>query len=361
MIRKDTIIDLLCQTCCTLELYAIYLVIIFFNGSRNIDTNINTLDYYDYFLIDFYKMLTNPLVSVVVITYNSYNTILETLDSIAAQTYQNIELIVSDDCSKDDTVKVVKKWLGEHRDRFERTELLTVDVNTGTAGNLNRGYAKSRGIWIKSIAGDDKLIPTCINSNIEYIRKNPDVEILLSKVKMVGAQEHVNKFKNIFIYGALELSNTSLLYLLLTGNFLPAPTLFISSRAFNEIGEFEESMPLLEDWPFWIKALYHKKSISFNNEYTVYYRVSDSSVSLSTNPNPLYLNSIKIFNDYFLPQYQWKINKFIWLYSRCNKLRSNKSGILKYLFLLMIYINPFTYQKKYLYSKAYRLNAKYMI
>ena len=54
------------------------------------------------------------LVSVVVITYNSSQTVVETLDSIKTQTYQNIELIVSDDCSSDNTVEVVQNGIDEN-------------------------------------------------------------------------------------------------------------------------------------------------------------------------------------------------------------------------------------------------------
>jgi alpha-1,3-rhamnosyltransferase len=52
-----------------------------------------------------------PLVSVVIITYNSSKYVLETLESAKAQTYQNIELIVSDDCSTDDTVEKCREWI----------------------------------------------------------------------------------------------------------------------------------------------------------------------------------------------------------------------------------------------------------
>lgn len=56
-------------------------------------------------------MIKNPLVSVIVITYNSSKYVLETLNSVAAQTYDNIELIISDDCSKDNTVEICRNWL----------------------------------------------------------------------------------------------------------------------------------------------------------------------------------------------------------------------------------------------------------
>lgn len=56
-------------------------------------------------------MMKNPLVSVIVITYNSSKYVLETLNSVAAQTYDNIELIISDDCSVDNTVEICRNWL----------------------------------------------------------------------------------------------------------------------------------------------------------------------------------------------------------------------------------------------------------
>ncbi|KAA6320476.1 putative glycosyltransferase EpsE, partial [termite gut metagenome] len=104
-------------------------------------------------------MNEQPLVSIVVITYNSSKYVLETLESAKVQTYQNIELIVSDDCSTDDTVDVCQNWLDENKERFVRTELLIVLKNTGVSANCNRGYKVAKGEWIKGVAGDDMLFP----------------------------------------------------------------------------------------------------------------------------------------------------------------------------------------------------------
>lgn len=59
--------------------------------------------------------MEQPLVSVSVITYNSAKTVLETLESIKAQTYQNLELIVSDDCSTDNTVELCRNWIEQNK------------------------------------------------------------------------------------------------------------------------------------------------------------------------------------------------------------------------------------------------------
>ena len=62
--------------------------------------------------------MKEPLVSIIVITYNSSKYVLETLESAKAQTYENIELIISDDGSTDDTIKICKNWLEKNQDRF---------------------------------------------------------------------------------------------------------------------------------------------------------------------------------------------------------------------------------------------------
>ena len=59
----------------------------------------------------------NPLVSIIVITYNSAKFVLETLESAKAQTYQNIELIISDDGSTDNTVQICREWLKNNEEQ----------------------------------------------------------------------------------------------------------------------------------------------------------------------------------------------------------------------------------------------------
>lgn len=300
----------------------------------------------------------NPLVSVVVVTYNSSKYVIETLESIYNQTYQNIELIITDDCSKDNTIEICQEWLINHQERFVKTELLTVDKNTGTAGNLNRGYNKASSKWIKSIAGDDILIENCIELNVAYILSHPNTEILFSKVQPIGDNKIISKY-SIHKYGMFDLSPRELLYLLLNTNFLPAPTLFIHKDIYNELDGFDENFPLLEDWPFWIKALNMGKKMSFNNEYTVYYRMSEDSISLSSTPNPLYIKSLTDFKTKYLKRCQKKTNIFLWIYYTFNTCQQKQSALIKRLMIPLIYINPISFYMKYIYRKLDRESEKY--
>ncbi|NJO68906.1 MAG: glycosyltransferase family 2 protein [Bacteroidetes bacterium] len=69
-------------------------------------------------------MSLDTLVSVIVVTYNSSEFVRYTLESIAKQRYQSIELIITDDCSDDNTIYLCNQWLINNKDRFVRTEII---------------------------------------------------------------------------------------------------------------------------------------------------------------------------------------------------------------------------------------------
>ena len=92
-----------------------------------------------------------PLVSVVVLTYNSSSFIEQTLNSVLKQNYERIELIVSDDGSKDITCRIVEEWIDIHSKSFERCALIKSYTNRGTCKNYNQGVFNSHGEYIKTL------------------------------------------------------------------------------------------------------------------------------------------------------------------------------------------------------------------
>ena len=125
------------------------------------------------------------LVSVVVLTYNDAPFIEETLNSIKDQTYKNIELVVSDDYSSDDTVERCKCWIDQNRERFINVQLLTVEKNTGVTYNITRAEKAAKGEWIKGLGGDDLLAPNCMEKFVEYIQCNPAVSFVQCRISQI--------------------------------------------------------------------------------------------------------------------------------------------------------------------------------
>lgn len=248
----------------------------------------------------------SPLVSVPVITYNSAKTVLETLDSIKAQTYPNIELIISDDCSKDNTVELCREWVEKNKDRFVRTEILTVEKNTGVAGNCNRAGVACHGEWVKGIAGDDILMPSCVQDCMDYVTEHPDTIYLFGRCKAFGASpERCREIDNLFDYSFFEKPKEEQLSRLMVGNCLPAATVFSHAERAKATGVTnDERIPMLEDWPKWINLIKAGVRFGFVDKVIVKYRVSETSLSTGTKKPKAFDKSMAIFYQLYIYPYE---------------------------------------------------------
>lgn len=229
-------------------------------------------------------MNNSPLVSIVVVTYNSSKYITETLDSIAKQTYNNIEVIISDDFSTDNTTELCENWLSLNKGNFVRGILLKSDRNTGISANLNRGYNACLGEWVKSIAGDDLLLPNAIDDNIKFVQKFPEAKFVFSDRKEFTDLAHEKmriltsqKYSRNYFY---TLSPTDQYWDLVIRNVcIFSCTAFINKDAFLKVGGYDETIPMLEDYPMWIKCTKSGYKMYYFPKQTVLYRVHQESVS----------------------------------------------------------------------------------
>ena len=150
------------------------------------------------------------LVSVITATYNSSDFITETLDSIFNQTWEAIELIITDDNSSDDTVEVCRQWLNAKSNRFRRSELITSEVNTGVSGNANRGLMAARGEWIKFIGADDTLLPDCLKDNMNFLANRAYIRILFSRINIYNQSFIPENYLETISFG--EITRDSILW-----------------------------------------------------------------------------------------------------------------------------------------------------
>lgn len=221
------------------------------------------------------------LVSVVVVSYNSSKYILETLESIRRQTYSNIELIISDDASTDNTLDIAKEWLNKNKFRFVTAEVITANKNTGIPANCNRGILSAKGEYIKLIAADDLLCEGCIEDNLDYALEN-NCDILFSFMSILeNNAERINDHNRKQMVAFFSKKQTHKLKELLrrnSGNINP-PTLFIRSDTLKRVGYFDESYRYLEDLPFYIDAAMKGYNFDLLQKVTVKRRVHLDSLS----------------------------------------------------------------------------------
>lgn len=124
-------------------------------------------------------MNNQSLISICIPAYNAESFIKETLESVLNQTYQNIEIIITDDCSKDQTVSIINSF-SDKRIKFYQNE-----KNLGVEGNWNKALKLANGKYCKMMGADDILYPTCLEEQLAVL-ENSDVALVTSHKNVIN-------------------------------------------------------------------------------------------------------------------------------------------------------------------------------
>jgi alpha-1,3-rhamnosyltransferase len=232
-----------------------------------------------------------PLVSVIIPAYNHEAWIKETILSIVNQSYnyKNIQLIVADDCSTDNTVLI----LNELAKKYD-FKLLKHNENIGLTSTINEMISISKGQYLIIIASDDVMLLSRIENQVEILNRNPDIDILagdnilIDEVGKVITRYDQNPLISLTQYSFEDL------FLRLKPGFA-AGTAIIKNNLFQRIGTYDSNLKI-EDYYFWLKAASHRAKIVKCNIPFLYYRVHHKS--LSSNWKLLDLEVIKILSTY---------------------------------------------------------------
>lgn len=222
------------------------------------------------------------LVSIVVQAYNSADTICKTLNSIKAQTYPNIELVVSDDKSKDNTLAVVKEWMEENRDAFTSMKLVTTEKNTGIPGNNNRALKNVSGEYVEFLAADDYMLPEAVAEYVAFCENNSKT-IPISRVKLFSEEAcdftSVQKYCDA-CYEFARLDYKEQYQKLLFMNRVVAPAAsFYPIELLKELGGFDEAYRWFEDYPMNLKLMKHGYRFGLLDKELIGYRISPKSIT----------------------------------------------------------------------------------
>jgi glycosyltransferase involved in cell wall biosynthesis len=129
-------------------------------------------------------VVNKPLVSVVIPLFNKENYVEATLQSVVNQTYSEIELVVIDDSSTDESYQVVQKYLRSHSGRFRNVTVKT-RANTGQAGARNEGVLKSKGEFVAFLDADDVWHPEKIDKQVRYLTVHQEIGLVFCNYFMI--------------------------------------------------------------------------------------------------------------------------------------------------------------------------------
>lgn len=194
------------------------------------------------------------LVSVIIPVYNRENTIQRAVDSVLNQTYTDIEVLVIDDGSTDNSVQMLDKYKND-----DRVKVFCQKTNQGANAARNRGIMEAKGEYIAFHDSDDEWLPEKLEKQLKHMEEgNFDVSFCAFK-------RHYDEAVQIIPDISQKLSSKEIREKLKKGNIIGTPTLVIHRKVIQTVGMFDEEMPRLQDYEFVIRIA-GKFEICFVNE-----------------------------------------------------------------------------------------------
>jgi glycosyltransferase involved in cell wall biosynthesis len=272
--------------------------------------------------------IADPMVSTIILSYNQSRFVLETLESVKAQTYKDTQLIIVDDCSSDDSVAAIERWL--HENRIDCT-FIRHKKNEGICKSLNDALAVSRAKYVSMVASDDVWLPDKIEQQVEMMESQQDhVGILYSDAFQIDEQGRPLPEMFIAAHRKLpEMPQGQILDQLLEGNFIPGMTTLIRRSCYDVVGLYDETLPW-EDWDMWLRLARHY-SFLYSPAPSARYRRHEKSLS-NSNRAVMFKGSIRIllkhFNQGHLNEDQESklIETLLWLSDELYRRRDNESS-----------------------------------
>lgn len=268
-------------------------------------------------------MNQSSLVTVGIALYNHENYIKECIESIVDQTYKNLEIIVIDDGSKDQSYAVAKAAL---EGQTKRTYQIITRPNRGMCNTLNEIIDLSSGEYISFIGSDDFWHPEKIAKQVAYLETHPEVALVHSNSFVVDGESKV--------YSELNFSgkkNSGRLFeAILTGKGgINTPSHLYRTSVYAKIGKYDPQFRF-EDTDFWLR-LSKVYNVGFIDEKLSYYRIHTSNLSTDD-------NLLKFYNDEIVKIYKKNVDDPVLLSQsllrmyRKSFLRALRSGKIGYFF-----------------------------
>ena len=129
--------------------------------------------------------MSRPLVTIITATFNSGKTLENTINSVLEQSYDNIEYIIIDGGSTDNTLDIISKYK-------ERISHVISEPDNGVYDAWNKGIKLSKGDWISFLGSDDVMYPNAVHQYVNFIEQNPEVEYVSSRVDYVNEDNSLN-------------------------------------------------------------------------------------------------------------------------------------------------------------------------
>ena len=190
-----------------------------------------------------------PLVTVVIPTYNRADMVKTAIDSVLAQTFNDYEIIVVDDCSVDHTREIVASY-------GDKVKFIQLDANSGSSAKpRNTAIREARGKYIALLDSDDMWMPTYLEKVVAKFEASPDsVGLVYARVLRVARESGVDNTQALYPDNMLR---GNLWPLILSSCVCATTASLIKKSCFDKVGLFDESDDIGVHWEMWIRIAKH--------------------------------------------------------------------------------------------------------
>jgi glycosyltransferase involved in cell wall biosynthesis len=266
-------------------------------------------------------MNMSKLVSVCIPVYNGALYIEETLNTLMNQTYNNIEIIVSDNASTDNTADIVKKNILNDK----RIQYFKNNKNIGYCANILSAVGKASSDIVAIYHADDLYGPDIIEKQYNVLLNDNSIHGVFVKHAPFSPEGKISKPKiyTQLLKGTLLKKNTNLVVgnysdylplILRLGDFFACPSFMTRKEIFLKLGGFKDTYPSNEDMELWIKYLQSGYKLAIINEFLLKYRISDNHASAFWRKSTELPVIYKVIDDMIISSSNGLNNNYIELY-----------------------------------------------
>ncbi len=211
----------------------------------------------------------NPLVTVIIPSYNHEKYVTKAIKSVFSQTYKNIELIVIDDGSKDHSAKKILELKKRYPFKFLARK------NKGLASTLNEAINLAKGVYITVLASDDYYLPQRIEHAVDHLNRLPNVAAVYTDGYIVSANDKtICLFSDAYPRPLIGSTYNNLLH----ANWIPAMGISYRANVLKKI--MYDKRFIIEDWTLYLRMFKNRHNkIHFYNEFDFCYRRHQNNTS----------------------------------------------------------------------------------
>jgi glycosyltransferase involved in cell wall biosynthesis len=223
-----------------------------------------------------------PTVSVLVKAYNHAPYVRKTIESVIGQSFQDFEIVVTDDGSTDETLAILREFTDP------RIRLLALPDNQGISAAMNATIARARGRYFAILNSDDWALPGRLRKQVAFLDANPNISLVFGLPRPVDEDglptAAFSDFDLPLTFTDFSRS-TWLRRFFFNGNCLCAPTAMIRREAYQKVGAYDPRLTNLQDFDMWVRMLVAGHNIHLMPEKLTAFRIRANNANASA-PSP---------------------------------------------------------------------------